>query len=77
MKERRNAKSGKRAAQQTEREQGACGFEPNAFYERLLEMREENPSAFNTMSAATRLSVEAYIKAKLNFTGAKANKIAA
>ncbi len=43
---------------------GAVGFEPNPYYEQLLEMREKKPAAYKMMSAATRLSVEAYVRAK-------------
>ncbi|HKS30432.1 MAG TPA: hypothetical protein VJS44_21580 [Pyrinomonadaceae bacterium] len=43
---------------------GAIGFEVNPYYERLLEMREQKPAAYKVMSAATRLAVEAYVKAK-------------
>lgn len=39
-------------------------FELNPYYEQLLEMRENKPAAFKMMSAATRLSVDAYVRAK-------------
>ncbi len=39
-------------------------FEINPYYEQLLEMREHKPAAYRVMSAATRLAVEAYVKAK-------------
>ena len=42
----------------------AVGFEINPFYEQLLEMREKKPAAYRVMSAATRLTVEAYLKAR-------------
>lgn len=42
----------------------AIGFEVNPFYEQLLEMREKKPAAYRVMSSATRLAVEAYVKAK-------------
>jgi hypothetical protein len=40
------------------------GFEINPYYEGLLELREKKPAAYRVMSAATRLAVEAYVKAK-------------
>jgi hypothetical protein len=45
------------------------GFEVNFYYEQLLEMREKKPAAYRVMSAATRLAVEAYVKAKNAATG--------
>lgn len=45
-----------------EREQ--VEFEINPYYEQLLEMREKKPAAYKVMSAATRLALEAYLKAK-------------
>ncbi len=48
---------------------GGVTFEPNPFYERLLEMRVEKPSAFNNLSAATRFAVEAYVRAKQSAAG--------
>jgi len=73
----RKVKDGKPTARESPVEDSPGGFELNAFYERLLEMREQNLSAFNTMSNATRLAVEAYIKAKLNFAKPRADKAAA
>ncbi|HEX8707228.1 MAG TPA: hypothetical protein VF723_03115 [Pyrinomonadaceae bacterium] len=55
----------------------APGFEVNSFYEALLEMREQKPAAFKSMSAATRLAVEAYVKAKQAFNGQEVFKSAA
>jgi hypothetical protein len=46
------------------RAKGAVVFEPNPYYEQLLEMREKKPAAYKMMSAATRLSVEAYVRAR-------------
>jgi hypothetical protein len=43
---------------------GAVGFELNPYYEQLLELREKKPAAYKVMSAATRLALEAYLKAK-------------
>lgn len=43
---------------------GAVGFEVNPYYEQLLEMREKKPAAYRVMSIATRLAVEAYVRAK-------------
>lgn len=42
----------------------AVGFEVNPYYEQLLEMRENKPAAYRIMSTATRLAVQAYVKAK-------------
>lgn len=56
---------------------GAVGFEVNPYYEQLLEMREKKPAAYRVMSVATRLAVEAYIKAKEAASGNVATKAAA
>ncbi len=77
MKKRERVKDEKRHARQLQPVEAAGGFEPNAFYERLLEMREQNPSAFHSMSAATRFAVEAYTKAKRNVDGQQPGKVAA
>ncbi|HEX8745904.1 MAG TPA: hypothetical protein VF717_01820 [Pyrinomonadaceae bacterium] len=71
MKEQR--KTGKGEAGQ----KGAVGFEVNPYYERLLELRDEKPEAYRVMSAATRLAVEAYVKAKLAASVEVATKAAA
>ncbi|HEX8174829.1 MAG TPA: hypothetical protein VF543_06905 [Pyrinomonadaceae bacterium] len=71
MKEQR--KTGKRETGQ----KGTVGFEVNPYYERLLELREEKPAAYRVMSAATRLAVEAYVKAKEAASVAVAAKAAA
>jgi hypothetical protein len=42
----------------------AVGFEINPYYEQLLEMREKKPAAYRVMSTATRLAVDAYVRAK-------------
>ena len=42
----------------------AEGFSANPFYERLLELRETKPAAYATLSQATRLAVEAYVKVR-------------
>ena len=55
----------------------AVGFEVNPFYEQLLEMRETKPAAYRVMSAATRLAVEAYVKAKEADSHHKATRAAA
>ena len=59
MKDNRSKKEQGRASAK-----GAVGFELNPYYEQLLEMREKKPAAYKMMSAATRLSVEAYVRAK-------------
>jgi hypothetical protein len=58
MKEQRKAKKEQAGAK------GSVGFEVNPYYETLLEMREKKPAAYRVMSVATRLAVEAYVKAK-------------
>jgi hypothetical protein len=39
-------------------------FEPNAFYERVLELRRANPRAFDALSPATKTTLGAYESAK-------------
>lgn len=55
----------KERAPATLKQGGRVKFEINPYYEQLLEMREKKPAAYKIMSAATRLAVEAYMKAKL------------
>ena len=38
----------------------AGGFEPNAFYERVLELRRTNPAAFDSLAPVTKLALGAY-----------------
>jgi hypothetical protein len=52
-------------------------FELNPYYEQLLEMREKKPAAYKVMSPATRLAVEAYVKAKDAATVRRQRKAAA
>jgi hypothetical protein len=54
----------------------ANGFESNPFYERLLEMKQNQPDTFKTLSAATRIALEAYIRAK-TFSTSEVSKAAA
>jgi len=42
----------------------ARGFETNAFYERVIELRRTNPAAFDSLAPATKLSLGAYESAK-------------
>jgi hypothetical protein len=56
---RRTRKVGSRPASKD-----GVGFEINPYYEQLLEMRETKPAAYKIMSVATRLTVEAYVRAK-------------
>ena len=42
----------------------AAGFEPNAFYERVLELRRTNPAAFASLAPVTKLALYAYETAK-------------
>ena len=53
------------------------GFAANPFYERLLELRETKPAAYRTMSNATRLAVEAYVKARQSAAPAAPDEAAA
>lgn len=57
-------KAHKKAGKVEAARKGTVGFEVNPYYEGLLEMREKKPAAYKIMSAATRLAVEAYVKAK-------------
>ena len=59
MKEQRNKREQGQASPK-----GSVGFELNPYYEQLLDMREKKPAAYKMMSAATRLSVDAYVRAK-------------
>ncbi|MBD0370094.1 MAG: hypothetical protein ICV60_04615 [Pyrinomonadaceae bacterium] len=74
MKEQRRAKKEKASASF---KAAAVSFEVNPYYEQLLEMREKKPAAYRTMSTATRLAVEAYIKAKEAAAGEVVRKAAA
>ncbi len=38
----------------------AAGFEPNAFYERVLELRRDRPAAFDSLAPVTKLALGAY-----------------
>ena len=38
----------------------AGGFEPNAFYERVLELRRDRPAAFDALSPTTKLKLGQY-----------------
>lgn len=78
MKEqKRTNKTGTVSLAGAKRSMGAVSFEINPFYERLLEMRDERSSAFNSLSAVTRLAVDAYIKAKQSSSETKVRKTAA
>jgi hypothetical protein len=39
---------------------GAAPFEPNAFMERLIEMRRDNPKSFAGLSPASKLALGYY-----------------
>jgi len=39
-------------------------FEPNAFYERVLELRRDRPAAFDSLAPVTKLALGAYSAAK-------------
>jgi hypothetical protein len=38
----------------------AAGFEPNAFYEKVLDLRQTNPAAFASLAPVTKLALGAY-----------------
>ncbi len=38
----------------------SAGFEPNAFYERVLELRRDRPAAFDSFAPVTKLALGAY-----------------
>ena len=57
-------KTNKVGAQKGAKEREAIGFEINPYYEQLLEMREKKPAAYRVMSPATRLALDAYVRAK-------------
>ncbi len=37
----------------------AAGFEPNAFYEKVLDLRQTNPAAFDSLAPVTKLFASA------------------
>ena len=39
-------------------------FEPNAFYERVLELRRTNPAAFDSLAPVTKMALGQYEVAK-------------
>lgn len=75
MKDKR--RTGKDRARPALKEKQRVEFEINPYYEQLLEMRETKPAAYNVMSAATRLTVEAYVRAKEAASQRRAVKAAA
>ncbi len=42
----------------------SAGFEPNAFYERVLMLRRDRPTAFDSLAPVTKLALGAYSAAK-------------
>jgi hypothetical protein len=50
-------------------EKDSASFEANPFYERLLEMKRDNPNSFKKLSAVTQLAVEAYVRARRTLDG--------
>ncbi len=48
-----------------------AGFKPNEFYERLIALRETNPSAFARFGPATLAALKAYEEAKRKAGGEK------
>jgi hypothetical protein len=53
-------KEGKEVSTKT----AGAGFEPNEFYERLIVLRETQPSAFARFSSVTLAALKAYEEAK-------------
>jgi hypothetical protein len=53
-----------RKAQQKQKLPPAGGFEPNAFYEKVLDLRQTNPAAFASLAPVTKLALYAYETAK-------------
>ena len=53
-----------RKAQPKPRLPMSAAFEPNAFYERVLELRRTNPKAFDSFAPATKQALYAYETAK-------------
>jgi len=39
-------------------------FEPNAFYEKILQLRRDRPTAFDSLAPVTKLALGAYSAAK-------------
>ena len=46
----------------------SAGFEPNAFYERVLELRRDRPTAFDSLAPVTKQALYAYETAKREHT---------
>ena len=42
----------------------SAGFETNAFYEKVLDLRRTNPLAFDSLAPVTKLALYAYETAK-------------
>ncbi len=38
----------------------SAGFEPNAFYEKVLDLRRTNPAAFDSLAPMTKVSLGHY-----------------
>ncbi len=38
----------------------AAGFEPNAFYEKISQLRRDRPAAFDSLAPVTRLALGQY-----------------
>jgi hypothetical protein len=49
-------------------EQTSAGFQPNAFYEKVLDLRRTNPAAFDSLAPVTKLALYAYETAKREHT---------
>jgi hypothetical protein len=46
----------------------AAGFQPNAFYERVMMLRRTNPAAFDSLAPVTKQALYAYETAKREHT---------
>jgi hypothetical protein len=53
-----------RKAQPKQKLPPTAGFEPNAFYEKILVLRRTNPAAFDSLAPVTKLALYAYEMAK-------------
>jgi len=46
----------------------SAAFEPNAFYEKVLDLRQTNPKAFDSLAPVTKQALYAYETAKREHT---------
>ena len=53
-----------RKAQPKQKLPAPAGFEPNAFYEKVLDLRQAKPRAFDSLAPVTKQALYAYETAK-------------